>query len=177
MAYHAHQCTYTHYTIGNIYLNARLDFIQSGIFASCRKNNFKKFSQIFGIFQKPLLRDYERGNHHPPLRMRKGVRNMDEPTRSQWQIRCAFNGFCKRTLKHGAINVHKQTRKQQLREVTFSDLAPHDEKQLYTLDTYFESEAAEAFTVSKIKKSCSPTLQRKKDIPTWLPFPMTEYPV
>ena len=52
---------------------------------------------------------------------------MEEPTRTQWQIRCAFNGFCKRTLKHEAINAHKQTKRQQLREVTFSDLAPHEE--------------------------------------------------
>jgi RNA polymerase sigma factor (sigma-70 family) len=72
---------------------------------------------------------------------------MDEPTRTQWQIRCAFNGFCKRTLKHEAINAHKQTKRHQLREVTFSDLAPHDENQLYTLDTYFENEASEAFNV------------------------------
>ena len=72
---------------------------------------------------------------------------MDEPNRSQWQIRCAFNGFCKRTLKHEAINAHKQTQRQQLREVTFSDLAPHEENQLYTLDTYFENEAVKAFNV------------------------------
>lgn len=72
---------------------------------------------------------------------------MDEPTRTQWQIRCAFNGFCKRTLKHEAINAHKQTKRQQLREVTFSDLAPHEENQLYTLDTYFGNKAAEAFNV------------------------------
>lgn len=70
---------------------------------------------------------------------------MDEPTRTQWQIRCAFNGFCKRTLKHEAINAHKQTKQQQLRIVTFSDLTPHEENQLYTLDTYFENEAAEAY--------------------------------
>jgi RNA polymerase sigma factor (sigma-70 family) len=72
---------------------------------------------------------------------------MDEPSRTQWQIRCAFNGFCKRALKHEAINAHKQTKRQQLREVTFSDLAPREENQLYTLDTYFENEVTEAFNV------------------------------
>ena len=72
---------------------------------------------------------------------------MDEPARTQWQIRCAFNGFCKRVLKREAINAHKQTQRQQLREVSFSDLTPQDENQLYKLDTYFENEAAEAFTV------------------------------
>jgi len=73
---------------------------------------------------------------------------MDEPARSQWQIRCAFNGFCKRVLKNEAINAHKQTGRQQQRNVTFSDLTPQEEKQLYTLDTYFEDEAAEAFNVA-----------------------------
>lgn len=73
---------------------------------------------------------------------------MDEPNRTQWQIRCAFNGFCKRVLKHEAINAHQQTKRQQLREVTFSDLAPHEENQLYTLDSYFENEATEAFNVA-----------------------------
>lgn len=29
---------------------------------------------------------------------------MNEPIRTQWQIRCAFNGFCKQTLKREAIN-------------------------------------------------------------------------
>ena len=72
---------------------------------------------------------------------------MDEPARTQWQIRCACNGFCKRVLKHEAINAHKQTQRQQLQEVSFSDLTPHDENQLYNLDTYFENEATEAFTV------------------------------
>lgn len=73
---------------------------------------------------------------------------MDEPARSQWQIRCAFNGFCKRVLKNEAINAHKQTGRQQQRKVTFSDLTPQEEKQLYTLDTYFKNEAAEAFNVA-----------------------------
>ena len=29
---------------------------------------------------------------------------MNEPERTEWQIRCAFNGFCKRTLKNESIN-------------------------------------------------------------------------
>lgn len=72
---------------------------------------------------------------------------MDEPIRTQWQIRCAFNGYCKRTLEREAANAHRDTKRQQLRKVTFSDLTPHDEKQLYSLDTYFENEAAKAFNV------------------------------
>jgi DNA-directed RNA polymerase specialized sigma24 family protein len=72
---------------------------------------------------------------------------MDEPARTEWQIRCAFNGFCTRALKHEAINAHRDTGRQQLREVTFSDLTPQEENELYTLDTYFENEAADAFQV------------------------------
>ncbi len=76
---------------------------------------------------------------------------MDEPARSQWQIRCAFNGFCKRTLKHEAINAHEQLKRQQKRNVTFSDLTPQEENQLYSLDNYFENEDAKAFQVGGMK--------------------------
>jgi len=30
---------------------------------------------------------------------------MNEPIRTQWQIRCAFNGFCKQALKREAIDL------------------------------------------------------------------------
>lgn len=69
---------------------------------------------------------------------------MNEPTRTQWQIRCAFNGFCKRALKNEAINVHRGIKRRQLREVSFSDLSPQEEKQLYTYDTYFADDEAES---------------------------------
>lgn len=68
---------------------------------------------------------------------------MDEPTRTQWQIRCAFNGFCKRTLRNEASNARRDTKRQQLREVTFSDLTPKEENQLYTTDSYFADDKAE----------------------------------
>lgn len=74
---------------------------------------------------------------------------MNEPTRTQWQIRCAFNGFCKQALKNEAINAHKRTKWQQLREVTFSDLTPQEENQLYTYDSYFaDDEAEQSFNVA-----------------------------
>ena len=68
---------------------------------------------------------------------------MNEPNRTQWQIRCAFNGFCKRTLKTEAINAHGEIKRRQLQEVSFSDLTPQEENQLYTYDTYFEHDEAE----------------------------------
>ena len=74
---------------------------------------------------------------------------MNEPVRTQWQIRCAFNGYCKRALKNEAANAHRDTKRQQLREVTFSDLSPQEENQLYTYDRYFaDDEAEQAFCVA-----------------------------
>lgn len=68
---------------------------------------------------------------------------MNEPNRTQWQIRCAFNGFCKRTLKNEAINAHGEIKRRQIQEVSFSDLTPQEENQLYTYDAYFEHDEAE----------------------------------
>lgn len=70
---------------------------------------------------------------------------MNEPVCTQWQIRCAFNGYCKRALKNEAINAHKRTNWQLLREVTFSDLAMHEENQLQTHDDYFAGDKAEKY--------------------------------
>ena len=68
---------------------------------------------------------------------------MNEPNRTQWQIRCAFNGFCKQALKREAMNAHRDTKRQQSREVTFSDLSPLEESQLVTYDKYFADDEAE----------------------------------
>ena len=62
---------------------------------------------------------------------------MNEPIRTQWQIRCAFNGFCKLALRREAMNAHRDTKQRQLREVTFSDLSPEEENQLFVWDEYF----------------------------------------
>lgn len=70
---------------------------------------------------------------------------MNEPTRSQWQIRCAFNGFCKRTIRNEAINARKQNQRRQHQEVTFSNLTSEEEHQLYTLDESFKEEAEDGF--------------------------------
>ncbi|MGP7818263.1 hypothetical protein [Niallia sp. 01092] len=58
-----------------------------------------------------------------------------EPIRTEWQVRCAFNSFCKRVLKHEAINAYNQRRQQQAHEMTFSDLTPQEENQLCFLVT------------------------------------------
>ena len=74
---------------------------------------------------------------------------MNEPIRTQWEIRCAFNGFCKQALKREAMNAHRDTKRQQSREVTFSDLSPQEENQLYTYDKYFaDDEAEQSFIIA-----------------------------
>ena len=71
---------------------------------------------------------------------------MNEPSRTEWQIRCAFNGYCKRALKNEAINAHRDTKNQQQCFVTFSDLTAQEENQLYTYDEYFiDGEADKTF--------------------------------
>ena len=68
---------------------------------------------------------------------------MNEPNRTQWEIRCAFNGFCKKALKCEASNAHRDVRRHQLHEVTFSDLSPQEEEQLYTTDRHFADKEAD----------------------------------
>lgn len=73
---------------------------------------------------------------------------MNEPIRTQWQIRCAFNGFCKLALRREAMNAHRDTKQRQLHEIPFSDLSPQEEKQLYVCDEYFtDDKAQQSFVV------------------------------
>ena len=66
-----------------------------------------------------------------------------EPNRNEWQKRCTFNGFCKKVLKNEAIDSIRENRTKSKREVTFSDLSPQEENQLYTCDQYFVNDEAE----------------------------------
>lgn len=91
----------------------------------------------------PSVEGLRKGTSSPIFVDAKGGDTMNEPDRSQWQIRCAFNGFCKRTLKNEAINAHRDIKKQQLYETVFSDLLSREEVLLYTYDTYFADDADE----------------------------------
>lgn len=71
-----------------------------------------------------------------------------ESIRTEWQVRCAFNSFCKQVLKHEAINAYNQRLKQRSQETTFSDLTLQEENQLYTLDKYDEGEGTQIFQVA-----------------------------
>ena len=56
---------------------------------------------------------------------------MDYPARFEWQTRCEFNAFCKRTLRNELIDVCRERKSRKLHEVSFADLTPQEEKQLY----------------------------------------------
>ena len=72
--------------------------------------------------------------------------------RFEWQTRCEFNAYCKHTLRNELINASKENKRRQQREVIFSDLAPHEERQLFTVDKYFANEEKDdAFRVGDLK--------------------------
>ena len=65
------------------------------------------------------------------------VEGEHEPNRREFQKQCAFQSFCKRVLHNEACNAHDEIRRRRKREVSFCDLALHEERQLYTVDKYF----------------------------------------
>ena len=115
---------------------------QSGFFVPA-KIFFKKYSLFFGSFQLSVVEGLRKGKFYPLSRLRKEVNTMNEPERTEWQIRCAFNGFCKRTLKNESINAHKELKKRQAHEINFSDLTPKEENQLYACEDFFAEDKEE----------------------------------
>lgn len=74
---------------------------------------------------------------------------MNAPNRTQWQIRCAFKGFCRQTLRNENIDAQRSGNRKQVYEVPFSDLTAREENQLCTYDAYFVDEEDEnAFVVA-----------------------------
>ena len=116
--------------------------MQSGFFVPA-KIFFKKYSLFFGSFQLSVVEGLRKGKFYPLSRRRREANTMNEPERTEWQIRCAFNGFCKRTLKNESINAHKELRKRQAHEINFSDLTPKEENQLYTCEDFFAEDKEE----------------------------------
>ena len=76
---------------------------------------------------------------------------MDYPNRVEWQTRCEFNAYCKRALRNELIDACRERKRRQLREVIFSDLTPQEERQLYTVDKYFQDGNEEAFCAGGLK--------------------------
>ena len=63
-----------------------------------------------------------------------------EPNRREFQKQCAFQSFCKTVLHNEACDVHKEIQRHRVKEVTFSDLALHEEQQLHTSGRYLPIE-------------------------------------
>lgn len=74
-----------------------------------------------------------------------------EPNRVEFQKQCIFQSFCKRVLHNEACNAHEEIRRRRAKEVSFSDLALHEERQLYTVDKYFQDGNEEAFCAGGLK--------------------------
>ncbi len=70
---------------------------------------------------------------------------MDYPARFEWQTRCEFNAYCKRTLRNELIDACRERKSRRKHEVSFADLTPQEEKQLYTVDKYFVNEDEDSF--------------------------------
>ena len=79
------------------------------------------------------------------------------PNRREFEKQCAFQKFCKSVLHNEACNAHEEIRRRRVREVTFSDLALYEERQLYTTDKYFQAETAEP-TYQMAGKEITPKL-------------------
>ncbi|MBU8567659.1 RNA polymerase subunit sigma [Virgibacillus pantothenticus] len=95
---------------------------------------------------------------------------MIEPDRTEWQVRCAFNAFCKLVLKNEAINIYNKRKQRQAKEMTFSDLTSQEKNQIYTLDKQYEGEDGECFQVAgkkitpKLLAEAMRTLPKEKRI-------------
>ena len=112
--------------------------------AFCRQAHFafyRRFFKNFAFFlakQKVACIIPRKGEVLPPFG-RKEVNTMT-PNRREFEKQCAFQKFCKSVLHNEACNAHEEIRRRRVREVTFSDLALHEERQLYTVDKYFQDE-------------------------------------
>ncbi|GIN93664.1 RNA polymerase sigma factor [Siminovitchia terrae] len=51
-------------------------------------------------------------------------------------------------MKNEAINTYNQRRQRQSQEMTFSDLTPQEENQLYSLDMYYEGEETQVIRIA-----------------------------
>ncbi len=114
--------------------------LQMGAF--CILQNFFQRNFCFRpAFEKVVCIITRKGEVLPPFG-RKEVNTMT-PNRREFEKQCTFQKFCKSVLHNEACNAHEEIRRRRVREVTFSDLALYEERQLYTVDKYFQDEEAE----------------------------------
>ena len=65
------------------------------------------------------------------------------PNRRNLKSNVRFKSSVNQCQDNEACNAHEEIRRRRVREVTFSDLALYEERQLYTVDKYFQDEEAE----------------------------------
>ena len=123
--------------------------LRAGAFC-CSQKFFQKL--CFSIWHRhgTSVEGSRKGINNPPPGTRGGE-NMDYPARFEWQTRCEFNAYCKRTLRNELIDACRERKSRKRHEVSFADLTPHEEKQLYTVDRYFVNEDEEAFCAGGLK--------------------------
>ena len=156
--------------------------------AFCRQAHFafyRRFFKNFALFlakQKVACIIPRKGEVLPPFG-RKEVNTMT-PNRREFEKQCAFQKFCKSVLHNEACNTHEEIRRRRVREVTFSNLALHEERQLYTVDKYFQDEKAEP-SYQMAGKEITPKLlleairalpEERRKIVLLYYFEPTEYP-
>ena len=115
--------------------NTRLTIVQSGIFIFYL-DFFKDISEKFGSFAilTVIVVKGEQRSHHP-----KGGENV-KPNNHEQSKQHAFDSFCKKILKHEARDYYDELKRQNSREITFSDLSVKEMEQLHTVDKYFVTE-------------------------------------
>lgn len=67
--------------------------------------------------------------------------------KSEFETRCRFNAYCKRVLRNELIDYVRECKRRFNREVALDDLAPHEAKQLFLVDKYFDNQHKNAFCV------------------------------
>ncbi len=67
--------------------------------------------------------------------------------KSEFETRCRFNAYCKRVLRNELIDYVRECKRRLNREVALDDLAPHEAKQLFVVDKYFDNQHKNAFCV------------------------------
>ena len=132
---------------------ASVCILQAGAFRILQKI-FQKLCLLFGKAKSRLYYPAKRGGT-TAFRQKGG--DYMEPNRREFQKQCVFQSFCKRVLHNEACNAHDEIRRRRKREVSFCDLALHEERQLYTTDKYFQAETAEP-TYQMAGKEITPKL-------------------
>ena len=91
---------------------------------------------------------------------------MDYPARFEWQTRCEFNAYCKRTLRNELIDACRERKSRRRHEVNFSDLKitakllaealhslPDEKRQAVLLYYFFDMTDVEIAELMKVPRS------------------------